>query len=87
MTHTFYLYQFNLSNSEVLCVLQSCQSLDCQFARQPSTDHALLASSIKVKKNFKALLMKANESFGDGVVGEILNSLNESLDRGYHIKQ
>ena len=74
-------------NLEVLRILWNRWLLDCWFVRRLSTDHAFLASGVKVERNLKALLMKATESLGGGAGGEILSSINESLSGSHCAEQ
>ena len=68
-------------------LLSNKLSLNCQLARKLSTDHAVLASSVRVEKNLKALLMKTTNNIGEGVVKKILGLINKSLDANYCIEQ
>ena len=47
--------------------------------------NAFLASGSRVKKNFKALLMKATKSLGGGARRGILSSINENLDGSHNV--
>ena len=42
--------------------------------------NAFLAGGSRVKRNLKTLLIKATKSFSGKAGGEILNSINKSLD-------
>ena len=80
-----FLYQFNLSNLEVLYILQGRQLLDWPFARKLSTNYAFLINDVRVEKNFKALLIKTIENFSDRAIRKILSFINKSLGRSHNI--
>ena len=61
--------------------------MDCRFVRKLSTDHAFLASGIRVERNLKVLLIKATKSFGGGTRRGILSSINENLGGSYCAEQ
>ena len=60
-------------------MLQNHCLLDHWFAKRLFIDYAFITSTVEVGKNFKALLIKADDSLGGRVEGDILSSINESL--------
>ena len=47
--------------------------------------NVFLGSGSKIEKNLKVLLIKAIKSFDGGARGEILSSINKSLEESYSI--
>ena len=74
-------------NFEVLYILQNRQLFDCQVVKRLSTNQVFLASNVRVKRNFKALLMKAIKSLGSRVEREIPSFINKNLDGNHCAEQ
>ena len=84
---TFYLcINLTYPNLKILRLLQNGQLLDYQFLRRLFTNYTFFVSGVRVKRNLKALLIKATEIFGSKVGREILNIINESLIRSHCAK-
>ena len=63
-----FLYKFNLPNLEIQRTLHSRQLLNCEFIKRLSTYYIFIASSVRLEKNLKALLIKANKCLGGEIV-------------------
>ena len=59
--------------------------MDQPTAKKISTDYALLASGVEIKKDVKYLLIKTTESLYSEMVEEIVSSINKSLGESHSI--